>query len=78
MTALDAVLGNKKTKEKDVTSMAAKDVTEKKMKRMTVEVPRELHTLLRQASIDSGDYIRDIVVEAVEEYLEKKGYEVKS
>jgi len=76
MTALDAVFGGKESKKK-TTSMSAKDVTEKKVKRMTVEVPTELHTLLRQASIDSGEYIRDIVVDAVEAYLEERGYQVK-
>lgn len=57
-------------------SLKPKDVLDKPIKRMTIEVPKTLHTQLRQASIDKGEYIRDIVVDACKEYLRKEGYKV--
>lgn len=62
--------------KKQVESASPKDVLDKKIKRMTIEVPKDLHTQLRQASIDKGEYIRDIVVDACKEHLRKEGYDV--
>jgi len=68
-----------KDKNKKSTSVSAKSVLEgrKNVKRMTIEVPTDLHTSLRQASVDKGEYIRDIVVKACKQYLREEGYDIK-
>jgi len=72
----DQAMGKDKNK---TTSVSAKSVLEgrKNVKRMTIEVPTDLHTSLRQASVDKGEYIRDIVVKACKQYLREEGYDIK-
>lgn len=47
---------------------------ERPVKRMTLEIPRELHAALKKAAAVEDRYIRDIVVEAVRVYLKEKGH----
>ncbi|WP_083007099.1 hypothetical protein [Halomonas sp. GT] len=45
---------------------------QKKLKRMTIEVPLSLHRELKQVSAVEDKYIRDIVVDACKQYLKGK------
>lgn len=47
---------------------------ERPVKRMTLEVPRDLHAALKKAAAVEDRYIRDIVVDAAQDYLKAKGH----
>lgn len=47
---------------------------ERPVKRMTLDIPRELHVKLKRAAADEDRYIREIVMDAIRDYLKEKGH----
>lgn len=52
----------------------ANEMLNKKLKRMTFEMDAELHKVLKSASASEGTFIRDILVDATQEWLIARGY----
>lgn len=55
-------------------TLGSSDLLGKQVKRMTIEVPQELHLRLKQAAASEDRYIRDLVVDACRDYLKAKGH----
>ena len=55
-------------------SVNAKQMINQKVHRMTFEMDKELHSKLKVAAAQDGSYIKDILLQATEEWLKKRGY----
>lgn len=55
-------------------SMDSNMLISRHVKRMTIEVPKELHAALKKAALHEDRYVRQLVVEALNEYLKNHGH----
>ena len=53
-------------------TMSSSDLLNRRVKRMTIEVPHELHNKLKKAATDEDRYIRELVIDAVRDYLKRR------
>lgn len=52
----------------------AKQMLNQKAHRMTFEMDKQMHSKLKVASAQEGVYIKDILLEATREWLQKRGH----
>lgn len=55
-------------------ALGSSELLGKQVKRMTIEVPQELHLRLKKAAATEDRYIRDLVVDACRDYLKAQGH----
>lgn len=52
----------------------SKELLDSQIKRMTVDMPRPVHSALKRASAVEEIFMRDIIVEACREWLKTRGH----
>lgn len=63
-----------KSQAKNSETVDAKDMLNQKVHRMTFEMDKRTHAKLKMAAASEGIYIKDILTQAVREWMIKRGH----
>jgi hypothetical protein len=58
-------------------NLSSSELLSRRVKRMTIEVSQEMHSRLKKAAAEEDRYIRDLVIDATQVYLDKHHPRVK-
>lgn len=64
------VISSTTDQDRPIPTMTSSELLKGRAKRMTLDMPSALHRELKMVSLDREVYMRDIIIEAVRQWLE--------